>query len=376
MEIITEQSAKIFADTGKTISKQLEVFYNPIMKLNRDMSILLLNALDKTDMQIADVMAGSGIRSLRFIQELKPGKIHTLYVNDYDAKFIETMHTNFSLNSIDPKSHDDDVQVVVSDDDANLFLLNSKGFDYIDIDPFGTPNPYLDAAVKRIARDGILAVTATDTAALTGTYTTVSRRKYWAESMKNELMHELGLRILIRKVQLIGAQYDKALLPLVAYFSDHYFRIFFANKKGKKRVDAILKKQAYFLYNRKTMDFHVSKYNNEVGYDYAGPLYTGDLNDRKILKRMLKTTKCLSDSRAHRLIQILVEESSVSGVGFYDLHRLVKLHKFKHIPKKELIVAEIKKAGYKVTDTHFSLLGIRSTMNVEQLTEIIANLSK
>ena len=45
-----------------------------------------------------------------------------------------------------------------------LAILHSKGFDYIDLDPFGSPNIFLDSAVKRLGRNGILAVTATDTA--------------------------------------------------------------------------------------------------------------------------------------------------------------------------------------------------------------------
>jgi len=126
-------------------------------------------------------------------------------------------------------------KIIIKNQDANLFLLNSTGFDYIDIDPFGTPNPFLDSAVKRISRDGILAVTSTDTAALTGTYPKATLRKYWAYSKKDEMMHETGLRILIRKIQLIAAQYDKALVPIFSYFKDHYYRIFFNSVKGKKR---------------------------------------------------------------------------------------------------------------------------------------------
>ena len=55
-----------------------------------------------------------------------------------------------------------------------IFLLNQVKhgiddqfcgyFDYIDIDPFGSPNPFLAAAIGRITRNGIVAVTATDTA--------------------------------------------------------------------------------------------------------------------------------------------------------------------------------------------------------------------
>ena len=101
----------------------------------------------------------------------------------------------------------------VQDKDANMFILESSGFDYIDIDPFGSPNFLLDSSVKRISRGGILAVTATDTSALAGSYPDACRRKYWAEPLRSEMMHEAGLRILIRKGQLIGAQFEKALTP-------------------------------------------------------------------------------------------------------------------------------------------------------------------
>ena len=116
-------------------------------------------------------------------------------------------------------------------------MLESKGFDYIDIDPFGFPGRFLDAAALRIARKGILAVTATDLGALCGSFPKVCNRKYWAEPKRDYMMHETGLRILIRKIQLIGIQYEKALIPLFSYYKDHYFRIFFRCVKSKKECD-------------------------------------------------------------------------------------------------------------------------------------------
>jgi len=54
-------------------------------------------------------------------------------------------------------------------------------------------------------KEGFLAVTATDTSALTGTYPKATKRKYWADSYRTEFLHEQAIRILIRKVQMIGA---------------------------------------------------------------------------------------------------------------------------------------------------------------------------
>ena len=59
-------------------------------------------------------------------------------------------------------------------------------------------------------------------------------------------MHETGLRILIRKIQLVAAQYDKALTPIFSYSKEHYMRAFLKNEKGKHKVDKILKLHGFF----------------------------------------------------------------------------------------------------------------------------------
>src|SRR3989338_1247899 len=173
------------------------------MKLNRDISILLLQQFPP--MNICDLLAGTGIRAIRMAKELKHKSIAA---NDNNKKAVDLIKKNMGCNKVKFK---------VYNEDANLFLLSSKGFDYIDVDPFGSSNPFLDAAIKRVSRDGILAVTNTDTAALTGTYQKTCIRKYWAVPKRDYMMHETGLRILIRKVQLIGMQYEKALIPVFSY---------------------------------------------------------------------------------------------------------------------------------------------------------------
>ena len=70
--LITEGSAKIeIAGKLEKISRELPVFYNPAMAFNRSLTVLLLNSLNKTEMRILDLLAGSGIRSLRFLLELE-----------------------------------------------------------------------------------------------------------------------------------------------------------------------------------------------------------------------------------------------------------------------------------------------------------------
>jgi len=341
METIVEGKAKIKVEAVKTVSKDMDVFYNPVMKLNRDISVLLLNSIGKNGMNIADPLAGSGVRSIRFVLELKKNKVKNIYINDYSSDAIKSIKNNLKLNKIR--------KIIISNKDANLFLLESKGFDYIDIDPFGTPNPYLDSAVKRISREGILAVTATDTAALAGTFPKACLRKYWAKPAHNELMHEIGLRILIRKVQLVGAQYEKALIPIFSYSKDHYMRVFLKCDKGRKKADEIVKKH----------DF----------YDGFGPIWTGELFDSKLVDKMVKNNDVKENGK---FLETIKKESKVDIVGFYDIHKICKKNKVKEVPGRLELIKKIKKLGYKASETHFNSNGIKSDISLDRLLKLIS----
>src|SRR3989344_6909394 len=133
MKKVTEGSAEILVPLDEKISRELPVFYNPVMKLNRDVSILLLKQF--APMNVCDLLAGTGIRAIRMAKELE---CESIAANDHDKKSFELIKKNMRNNK---------VKFQVYNEDANLFLLNSRGFDYIDIDPFGSSNPFLDSAI-------------------------------------------------------------------------------------------------------------------------------------------------------------------------------------------------------------------------------------
>jgi len=374
---ITEGKARIKIFQDKKISKELPVFYNPIMKTNRDISVLLLNSINKTNLQIGLPLAGSGVRGIRFFLELKKNKIKQIHMNDYDKKSIKIIKENCKLNKLK--------KISISNKGANLFLLNSTGFDYIDIDPFGTPNPFLDASMKRISRDGILAVTATDTGCLAGTYPKACFRKYWAKPLKNEFMHETGLRILIRKIQLIAAQYDKLLIPVFSYFLDHYFRIFFVVDKGKKKLDDLFDGFGYILYCNNCLFRKATKTAFNDGkcpncsnkLDYAGPLWLGNLFDKKLIfeifKNLQKNNFLNKDKKLSKFLETVKEESKLDIVSFYDIHEICKIYKIHNVPKLALIIKGIKNKGYRAARTHFNANGIKSDISLKELLKIIKN---
>ncbi|MBI2542555.1 hypothetical protein HYV80_07675 [Candidatus Woesearchaeota archaeon] len=352
MQTVSEGSIRLKAPKTDKISKEMGVFYNPVMSLNRDISVLLLNSTNKNKLQIADPLAATGVRSIRMLKELSKNKIQKIYINDFDKKSVELIKQNLRLNKI---QHKGNPKISISNKDASLFLLGSSGFDYIDIDPFGTPNQFLDAACRRIARDGILAVTATDTSALCGTFPNACLRKYWALPKKGTIMHETGLRILIRKIQLIGAQYGKALTPIFSYSKEHYMRVFLRNEKGKSRVDEILKLHQMF--------------------NGAGPMWAGRLWDAELAGKMHSSAsknKIFKNNRElAKLLKIIKEESKINSLGFHDLHNISEKLKISSIQKKESAIGQIRKSGHKASETHFKGEGIRSGIPAEKLAKLL-----
>lgn len=308
------------------------------MKDNRTLSILLLNALNRSGLQIALPLAGSGVRGVRFLLECNKGIIKSVSFNDKDKRSVTAIRTHLSLNGIKSK-------YTIFQSDADLFLLNSKGFDYIDIDPFGSPNFFLDSSIKRLARKGILAVTATDTSALCGTYVKACIRKYWARPLRTAIMHEIGIRILIRKIQLIGAQYDKALVPLYSYSKDHYMKVFLRGEKGKNKVDVVLQQHGLFK--------------------DAGPMWLGRLWDASLAK---KISAFNTDKGLDRFLAIIAEESRINSIGFWHLPSEASKLKLPAMPSREKIIKEIKSGA---AITHFAPNSIRSSIGQKELSTIL-----
>jgi len=336
-EIITEGKAKIHVPVDKKISRKLPVFYNPLMKLNRDISVFLLNSIGKSDLHVGLPLAGTGVRGIRLLLESEA--VSEVVFNDHNTLARDIIKKNLKKNKLE-------CQVI--NKDANMFLMESCGFDYIDIDPFGSPNPFLDIAVNRLSRRGILAVTATDLAALCGSYANVCRRKYWAEPVRDSEMHETGLRILIRKVQLVGAQYDRALVPVYSYYKNHYFRVFFQCTKSKTGVDAVIKKHGF--------------------YKGAGPLFLGALWDTKLAEKMSNAGENI------KLLNQIKYESKVDSVGFFDMHSVAKELNASFVPQKQKIIDEIRKQGNHAFDTHFLDTGVKSNVSKEKFLKIFNQL--
>ena len=331
MERIREGKAVILVpQLREVVSSDMPVFYNPLMRVNRDLSVLGLAYLQEGEgrsLMVADPMSASGIRAVRFIKETNfEGRV---FANDISEKAVEIIKENLALNGISEDLCE------VSRESANDFLRKSRGFgfDYIDLDPFGTPVPFVESCALSMKRGGILSLTATDTAPLSGTYPQTCRRRYGSIPLRNEFKHEIGVRILIKKVIEIGAQHDIALQPLFAYSHLHYFKVFFRKDRGARATERLLDLIGYLLYcfgcgyRSSILElFGISKECPYCGRELriAGPMWLGKLWDSEFTEflrnRAQEREEISPDTK--KIINLIYEECRVDTVGFYMVSKL------------------------------------------------------
>jgi tRNA (guanine26-N2/guanine27-N2)-dimethyltransferase len=345
MTIVQEGKAVISVPKTDKLTKKSPAFYNPVMKHNRDITILLLKAIPQNKLRIGLPLAGTGVRGIRMLKELPSSKVSHVHFNDRSPSAIRNLKSNLKRNRVSGK-------FTVISKDADLFLLGSEGFDYIDIDPFGSPNAFIDSAVKRLSRNGILAVTATDTSALCGSFRSACIRKYWAVPLHTDQMHEFGLRILIRKVQLVASQYGKALAPIYSYSRDHYMRVFFRMVKGKQHVDKLLKYHQF--------------------YENAGPTWMGQLWDTRLASRI---ARMCTDDGLKGFLSTISDESRIPVVGYQDIHSASKKDR-RTAPRNQDVLKGLKHDGHRAAFTHFSPQGIRTTAGEKEFSRILRRLSR
>lgn len=380
IKTVEEGLTKIQFPEFDKISSDAPVFYNPHMELNRDISILALQTFQKQEdrnINICDLFGGSGIRGVRYKNEID-GVGH-VFINDISETANEYERHNVELNNLK--------DIEIFQHDASMFLRMHRGeFDVIDIDPFGTPSPFLDSAGYCSRRNSLLCVTATDTSALCGTYKEPCVRKYNAKPYKSEYCHETGIRILAGFVALTLAKYSKSIEVKLSHSTEHYMRLYIEVKKGSKKSDECLKNIGYIshckhcLYREENKGLATSTPNicPECGEKLiqAGPLWLGEIQNEEFISKMIAESENKKLNTKKDVLKLL-ESCSIeakSPATFYDVHKICKILKIS-APKLDLVFGNLEKEGFEAVKTHFNPLGIKTNAPLKKIKEIIKTLS-
>ncbi len=214
------------------------VFFNPAARTNRDISVSMARVTRPGT--FLDALAGTGARGIRIANECGrsaegDGTNDALVtLVDFNRNSLAVARKNVRKNALQGRC-----DVVHSE--TNKYLCSrferEEKFDAIDVDPFGTPASFLQAALMASKDGGLVSFTATDAAVLCGVYPSVSVRRYGALAVRNEFVHETGIRILLGFAARMGGINDVGVEPVLAHSTLHYFRAYVRVRKGATMAD-------------------------------------------------------------------------------------------------------------------------------------------
>lgn len=362
---ITEGSTPVIVPVGSNTSKgpgekQGLPFYNPAMELNRDLSLLVTKwfyTQQKKPITYLDGLAASGIRGVRIAHEL-PDDL-SVTINDVNAQAYELIKKNITSLGLS--------NVQATNDHLNT-LLQKHTFDCIDIDPFGSPIRFLDAAVQSVSHQGLLSITSTDVAALCGVYPKVCLRRYGAHPYHRWAMNEVAIRIMLGVICRIAGQHDKGITPLLSYKMDHYLRIYVQIHKGVRYANQSMKQ--YHCVPIDTVD-----YTRHTGF--IGPVWMGVLGDHSIITRLYSMISDHSLGSAKKLDKLLsLLQNDAKGPPWYattdDLSSIWKLDP----PAITWLLTQLQDQGFQANKTHFHPMGFRTNASYPEIKQVFSQYQK
>ncbi len=385
VELLTEGKVRFYAprippEPGFAPS-ELPAFFNPASKPSRDMAVLFLRSWFNRRITACEPLAGTGVRTLRLIVE--SGVVDRASANDISKNAYRLIKKNAELNGLQDR-------VEAYNLDANEFLA-SRGrgrprYDYVDIDPAGSPAHYLENGFRGCGKDSVLGATATDLSALTGAKPKPCWRKYDAWPLRvGPFRMEVALRILAGFMARTAARIGLAARPILSFRKDHYVRIFVGVERGKERAKQVLAELGWISYCQKCLAIYSEKLWNPppitckrcgAGLEYAGPLWLGPLTRVEVASRMLG--HALSDEEVYGdvvpLLRLMSREDT-GILGYYPVNYVASWLGRSPVKPVELM-EELRSMGYRATPTHLDPGAVKTDAEPEALKEAFESVSR
>ncbi|MHC1635079.1 MAG: tRNA (guanine(10)-N(2))-dimethyltransferase [Candidatus Methanospirareceae archaeon] len=346
------------------------IFYNPKMELSRDIDVASVAAFvslsSSPTLSYIDALAATGVRGVRVAKEVGL----SVDINDKSRDAYEVIKKNIELNGVGDRAR-------AWNENANI-LLHHKKYDIIDIDPFGSPIPFLDAACASVRK--LIMVTATDTAPLCGAHPG-GVRKYEAFPLNTEYHKEIATRILLGALTRYLARYDKSTKPLLCYSKEHFIRLIVGVERGVKKAEESLRRLGFIAHcfscgNRFAFPLaDILEVEKVCGCGskirIAGPLYIGGIEDRgfcELVCKELRNREMGTKREALKIVEACAEEINIPF--YYELHVICKRLK-KTPPTMQSILEALKERGYAASRTHFSDTAFKTDADIREIEEIV-----
>ncbi len=325
-------------------SADVPVFLNSkAARVNRDVSVLFLSVLKPRD--VLDGMAATGIRGIRYFVE---SGIPQVYFNDLNETAVQIARKNAERHGTGFKFFNDDF---------NSVCLRNR-FWAVDLDPFGSPAPFIWSAARAVRSGGYLLVSATDTRPLSGASPKQALAKYGVVIRKPEWYPELMARVLYFLLFHAAAIHGKGIEPVLAFTYEHHVRV----------VARLWEKPSLITKNSKQIGFY-----EHDGKQY-GPIWVGSLQDQEVASKALERWDPDYTKASRKILELASAEPDV--VGYYNVHFWAERLKLKQIPKFERVIDALRDLGFVAERVLWSDKGIKTDADPKTFEEMLRRASE
>ncbi|KAF8344252.1 N2 N2-dimethylguanosine tRNA methyltransferase, partial [Cantharellus anzutake] len=348
---------------------------------------------------ILEPLSATGLRSIRYANEIP--LVNYVIANDLSPEATAVMRRNVDINGLG--------KVRVHEGDACTLMYNHREerqrVDVIDLDPYGTAAPFMDAAVQAVADGGLLCVTCTDLAVLAGqNYPEKCFSNYGGIPVKSEYTHEAALRLVINSVANAAARYGRSITPLLSLSIDFYVRLFFKIRSSPSDVKRLASKTAIYFVCTSCQAFHeqplgkavekISESSGQINIMYkttigptvgtecgecgskmhvAGPMWSGPLHDNDFVEEVLRLVKenpnaFGTSSRMQGMLTVASEELESS---FYFTPSKMAGNFHCSSPSMQDAGSALLNAGHKISRSHALPGSIKTNASRKEIHDVI-----
>ncbi len=349
---------------GKARIEQGQGFYNPDAKTARDFGVMagkVLRDERQRPVDVADLFAGTGIRSIRYALEVG---VSRLLVNEGNHNLLPLIEENLRANSVNARVSAKEVIRLLAE-----IKVEERRFDLVDMDVFGSPAPFIDCVFGAVKFGGLVYFTSTDTRTACGRHPRASIRNYGTFLPRCDFCHELGARAVISVFAMAGARKGFISWPVFTLWDGRALRICMRVIRG--RAGFPVENLGYILMRK---DGEVQALGMGDGVDAAGhitgPVWTGPLHDAGFLAKMKE--HCQAGSKIDRRISLMMEEN-LEPAWFFKTDTASKTVSCS-TPGVEDVVARLRKKGFQAAKTQFSPTGVRTTASYSEFVNTVKEL--
>ncbi|NXG23113.1 TRM1L protein, partial [Grallaria varia] len=351
-EVVKESATDVQVLPNHSTPQKTDSYFNPKMKLNRQLIFCALAVLaeERKPIECLDAFGATGIMGLQWAKHLRSSVKVT--INDCNEKSVTIIKENCHLNKmkvkLNMKEGDNDGTVgdgeentdtiEVTKMDANV-IMHLRSFDFIHLDPFGTSVNYLDSAFRNVRNLGIVSLTSTDVSSLYAKAQHVALRHYGCNIVRTEYYRELAARVVIAAVTRAAARCNKGIEVLLAVALEHFVLVVVRVLRGPVTADDSAKKIRYLIHCQWCEERIFQKEGNMVEENpyqqlpcdchgsmpgrtavLLGPLWSGSLFNTGFLRRMLLAAVQYSLDEAQPLLKTLVCEAECTPLKHFSTH--------------------------------------------------------